>query len=70
MAKVLSNLFYAITIYGVVFYLKSRFHFDDGTINAIMETGCFYANSIHIQFQAFVDKDEQLCSSISVLSIL
>lgn len=52
------------------YFLKSKFHFDDGTINAIMETGSFYVRSVHIQLQAFVDKDEQLHSPSSVLSIL
>lgn len=49
MKKISEILLYAITIYEVVFYLKSRFHFDDGTINVIMETGSFYVRSIHMQ---------------------
>lgn len=52
------------------YYLKSKFHFDDGTINAIMKTVSFYVRSVHIQLQSFVDKDEQLHSPSSVLNIL
>lgn len=54
------NFILKITIRIIVFcYLKSKFHFDDGTINAIIEFGITCLDSLNSQLTSLESRNKE-----------